>query len=56
MFKGCSSLKSINLSNFNSVNNPDMFEIFHGCSSLENIECEDILIINEFEKINYFYD
>ena len=32
MFGGCSSLKEINLSNFNTINVTDMCHMFDGCS------------------------
>ena len=32
MFYGCSSLKELNLSNFNTNNVTDMYKMFHGCS------------------------
>ena len=38
MFSGCSSLISIDLSNFNSINVIDMSCFFSGCSSLTNID------------------
>ena len=37
MFRGCSSLININLSNFNTNNVTDMSCMFYGCSSLNNI-------------------
>ena len=38
MFCGCSSLKKIDLSNFNTQNVINMSDMFHGCSSLKNID------------------
>ena len=38
MFFGCSSLISINLSNFNSENVTNMNKMFEGCSSLINMD------------------
>ena len=35
MFKGCSSLEELNLSNFNTKNVLEMDMMFHDCSSLE---------------------
>ena len=32
MFKGCSSLKELNLNNFNTINVIGMFSMFYGCS------------------------
>ena len=37
MFRGCSSLTNINLSNFNTNNVTNMSCMFRGCSSLANI-------------------
>jgi len=37
MFNGCSSLKEINLSKFNTQNVTDMSWMFYGCSSLKEI-------------------
>ena len=34
MFYGCSSLKELNLSSFNTSNVTDMAQMFNGCSSL----------------------
>ena len=37
MFEGCSSLKELNLSNFNTNNVTNMYSMFHGCSSLKEL-------------------
>ena len=37
MFEGCSSLKEIDLYNFNTNNVTDMNQMFFGCSSLKKI-------------------
>ena len=37
MFYGCSSLKELNLSNFNTNNVSDMICMFEGCSSLKEL-------------------
>ena len=37
MFSGCSSLKEINLSNFNTINVTHMDYMFSGCSSLKEL-------------------
>ena len=37
MFSGCDSLKSINLSSFNTSKTTNMGNMFDGCSSLTNI-------------------
>ena len=36
MFSGCSSLKELNLSNFNTNNVTKMDGMFYNCSSLKN--------------------
>ena len=38
MFYGCSSLKSINLSNFDTKNVINLNSMFYGCSSLKSID------------------
>ena len=50
MFYGCSSLKDINLSNFNTQNVTDMNDMFSKCYSLskKNIKTKDKKIINSF--------
>ena len=37
LFKDCSSLKTLNLSNFNTIGVMDMSSIFQGCTNLEEI-------------------
>ena len=37
MFNGCSSLKELNISNFNTDNVTNMSCMFNGCSSLEEL-------------------
>ena len=37
MFYGCSSLKELNLNNFNTINVKDMVNMFSGCSSLKEL-------------------
>ena len=37
MFRGCSSLKELNLNNFNTNNVTDMSCMFYGCSSLKEL-------------------
>ena len=41
MFYGCSSLKSINITNIDTSLVTDMSQIFFGCSSLESIDLSD---------------
>ena len=47
MFNGCSSLKELNLNNFNTINVTNMSYMFSKCSSLKNLN-----IIN-FKKNHY---
>ena len=49
MFSGCSSLKEINLSKFNTNNVSDLGNMFWGCSSLKE------LILSNFNtnKVTY---
>ena len=37
MFFGCSSLKELNLTNFNTDNVTSMWQMFSGCSSLKEL-------------------
>ena len=46
MFYECSSLKELNLNNFNTINVTNMSWMFHGCSSLKELN------INNFNTIN----
>ena len=41
MFSGCSSLKELNISNFNTNNVTDMGSMFRGCSSLKELNLSD---------------
>ena len=52
MFRGCSSLTNINLSNFNTQNVKYMSGMFSGCSSLTNLN----LINNDKRIINQFFE
>ena len=45
MFAVCSSLNSIDLSNFNTNNVTDMSDMFHGCSSLNSINLSNSILI-----------
>ena len=38
MFCDCSSLKSLDLTNFNTENVTDMYYMFHNCTSLESLD------------------
>ena len=49
MFKGCSSITNLNLSNFDTKNVTDMSYMFDGCKSLkiENVKTNDEKILKE---------
>ena len=50
MFSNCSSLTSLNLSNFNTNNVIDMNNIFLGINRSCNLICNDYKIINQFKN------
>ena len=54
MFTGCSSLKKINLSSFNTSNNNDMRWMFSGCSNLESIDFSSIDTTNVKDMCGMF--
>ena len=54
IFEGCSSLRVLNLSNFNTNNYINLSGIFDDNSSQLSLICENIQIRNEFEK--YFFN
>ena len=45
MFDNCTSLKELNLNNFNTINVTNMSSMFYGCSSLKEL-------ISNFNNIN----
>ena len=49
MFNGCSSLKELNLSNFNTNNVTNMVSMFYLCSSLEELN------LSNFDTNNVTY-
>ena len=51
MFSECSSLTSLNLSNFNTNNVKDMSFMFSECSSLTSLNTKDKKILNEWKEI-----
>ena len=53
LFSGCTSLKKIDLHNFNTENVNDMREMFSGCTSLEevNIYNFNFATINNKQKM-----
>ena len=46
MFRGCSSLTSLNLSNFNTANVTSMSDMFHDCSSLTSLNLSNFNTAN----------
>ena len=46
MFWGCSSLKELNISNFNTINVTNMGSIFYRCSSLKELNLSNFNTIN----------
>ena len=56
MFFNCSSLKEINLSNFNYNNVTDMSRMFFGYSSLKEINLSKFKTSNETNMILMFYN
>ena len=54
MFNGCSSLKELNLSNFNTNNVTDMRYMFKGCSSLKELNLSNFNTENVASIKNMF--
>ena len=52
MFNGCSSLKELNLNNFNTNNVTDMSNMFYGCSSLKELNLNNF---NTNNVTNMYY-
>ena len=50
MFSGCSSLTSLNLSNFNTNNVNNMSFMFSKCSSLTSLNTKDKKILKEWKN------
>ena len=50
MFYNCSSLTSLNLSNFNTNNVNYMGGMFSGCSSLTSLNTTDKRLLNEWKN------
>ena len=55
MFSYCSSLKSIDLSSFNTTNVKDMSFMFSGCSSLQSINLSSFNTTNVKNMRSMFY-
>ena len=51
MFYGCSSLISLNLSNFNTNNVKEMSAIFFYCSSLTSLNTVDKRLLKELKNL-----
>ena len=51
MFDGCSSLKKLNLSNFNTNSSIETFQMFNGCSPELSLICLDDSIKREYKNI-----
>ena len=56
MFNGCSSLTSLDLSNFNTSNVTNMGSMFHGCSSLTSLDLSNWNTSNVTRAYNRFYN
>ena len=54
VFRGCSSLISLNLSNFNTNNVKDISSIFRDCSSLISLDLSNFYINNVKDMIGCF--
>ena len=55
MFDGCSSLKELNLNNFNTNNVVDMRWMFQGCSSLKELNLTYFNTSNVTDMRSMFY-
>ena len=55
MFYGCSSLKELNLNNFNTNNVIDMTYMFYGCSSLKELNLNNFNTNNVIDMYRMFY-
>ena len=53
MFFGCSSLRKLDLSNFNTNKVTNMSQMFYGCSSLEELNISNFNTnnVNDFYKM-----
>ena len=55
MFYGCSSLKELNLNNFNTNNVTNLIGMFEGCSSLKELNLNNFNTNNVTNMIGMFY-
>lgn len=56
MFKGCSKLESIDLSNFNTTNTTNMAEMFENCQRLTKLDVSRFKTSKVVDMSNMFYD
>lgn len=56
MFKGCSKLESIDLSNFNTTNTTNMAEMFENCQRLTKLDVSRFNTSKVVDMSNMFYD
>jgi bacterial surface protein 26-residue repeat len=54
MFNGCTSLQTLDLSNFNTANVATMWGMFDGCTALTTIYGGDWVKMPELEQTNMF--
>ena len=54
MFYGCSSLKELNLSNFNTNNVKSMLRMFFGCSKINELNLSNFNTNNVKNMFNMF--
>ena len=54
MFSGCSSLKELNLNNFNINNVTNMWHMFSGCSSLKELNLNNFNT-NNVTNMSYMF-
>ena len=55
MFYNCSSLTSLNLSNFNTNNVDDMSRMFSNCTSLTSLNLSNVNTNNVIDMIDMFH-
>ena len=55
MFYGCSSLKKLNLSHFNTMNIHSMSHMFDYCKSLKTLDISNFTI-NNFMDFNFMFE
>ena len=55
MFYGCSSLKELNLNNFNTNNVTHMNSMFSGCSSLKELNLNNFNTNNNLTDIGWMF-